>query len=101
MSDFDFRWVKDNTLFEIDIDYLDDILVAHGITMAKWDIMRAWLFGGDGVWEDPTNYHDDEIVSEITSLSINNLTDMDDYVPKDNKSVEGEDKDDWPNDYGA
>ena len=105
------RYVDYDISIDRDIDYIGLVLKENNIHMSDWDIIRAWLCGGDGIWEDPREYPYQDIINEIRAFTFEEPDDddmfeelesiMNSYVPKDNKSVEGEDKDDWPNDYGA
>jgi hypothetical protein len=47
-----------------------DILYANGYEISDKDAYRAWLAGGDGVWEHPYDYEDQQIVDEVLKVTI-------------------------------
>jgi hypothetical protein len=48
-----------------EVDFIKCILDGYNYEITDEDAYRAWLAGNDGVWEDPMNYSDQEIVTEI------------------------------------
>jgi hypothetical protein len=55
-----------------------DTLWAYGYEISDLDAYRAWLAGGDGLWEHPFDYSDNTIVEEVVSQCF-----MDPYVFED------------------
>ena len=50
---------------EMDVEHICNVLWDAGYAISEWDAYCAWLSYGCGVWEDPFDYEDADIVDTI------------------------------------